>query len=160
MMKLTANISAATITARGITASRAAILGVSPNSRKSPPTASATLRLPTPVAAATPTDCDEVVVPIEPIAPAIIVETPSARTPRTPERISGRTHSASFIFWHIVMVPSPFMAAAIAAMANGSARLPSNESATCEKLGNPIHRAFARAPTSAAENRPAARAAM
>src|SRR5713101_4248836 len=137
MMKVTANRSAETTTARGITASRAVSSGKNVSRMKIPATAKATLRLATPVAAASPTAGVDVFVPTAPASPATAVETPSASTPRVVEAISGRTQSASFIRWQTVIVPAAFIAAATDAIANGATRATSNDHDICPRDGIP-----------------------
>ena len=155
MMKATTNINAATITGRGITASTAGSLGKNPRTRNMAPTAYATLRLATPIAAASPADCVEVFVPTAPTSPARAVVAPSANTPRIAERMSGRTQSASFMRWQRVIVPTAFMATATLAIANGAASVTSNDQETALKSGRPIQDACSTADSSLLRINPA-----
>ena len=97
MMNVTVNNSAGTMIDRGMIASDAVSLGQNASRRKMAPTAYATTRLVTPLAAATPTPGVDVFVPTPPTTPAAVVGKPSARTPRVTDGKSGRTQFASLI---------------------------------------------------------------
>src|SRR5260221_13554500 len=123
------------------TASGAVSWGSRRSGRKSPPTASATRRLVTPVADDKPTAGVDVLVPTAPAMPASVVEIPSASTPWVIVCISGRTQLASLMRWQMVMVPAAFMAAAPLATANGAASDASTDHEMPVQLGSPTQAA-------------------
>src|SRR5262249_34904342 len=97
MMNVTVNSNAGRTTERGMTANNAVIFGRNPRTMNIAPTANATTRLVTPVAADSPTAGVDVLVPVAPATPAKVVARPSANTPPVTDRISGRTQLASLI---------------------------------------------------------------
>src|SRR5579872_2231586 len=121
IMKVTAYMRAATTTARGMIASTAVSFGQKPSEKKIAAVTSATLRLATPVAEARPALGVEVLTPPGvPAIPAKMVASPSLRTPRVIDRMSGLTQVESLVFSQMVIVPAAFIAAARLAIANGA----------------------------------------
>jgi len=53
------------------------------------------------------------------MSPENAVPSPSARTPRLSEAMSGRTQPASLMRWHTVTTPMALRVAATAAITNG-----------------------------------------
>ena len=121
------NHSVAPRTGRGMMAKSAAALGRKASTTNMPPITYAMRRLVTPVALASPTLLVKVLTPMVPQRPAIAVDKPLASTPPLIERMPGRVHSASLIFWHVVMSPMARRQAASAATPNGIARPRSND---------------------------------
>src|SRR5271165_1690933 len=121
-MKQAANTSSAPMTGRGIMTNRPVNIGRKPSAIRIPPTAKATTRLVTPVAAVSPAQVGEELTPIEPSKPEASVPKPSASTPRLIEDISGRTQAESLMRWQTVTTAADFTVATNAETANGSAK--------------------------------------
>ncbi len=154
------NKSAAIMIDRGIDTSTAASFGTNARSTKIVAIANAIRRLVTPVIAARPTFEADVFVPTAPARPERTVAAPSANTPPFIEDMSGRTHSASFVRWQIVITPSAFIAAARAAIANGTVSPRSNDQETWPSRGTSTQAAATTASLCAVSKMPAIAAAM
>ena len=78
-------------------------MGMKDRTRYRPAVAQPTMRLVTPVAAATPTLDEAGATPVQPARPPRMLAQPLARMPPCRVTKSGRTQSASVSFWNVLM---------------------------------------------------------